>query len=247
MKTRVTVFLLVLFSLPFGVGAADYGVWSRFAARPATTRVAGLVTPAQRVSFNGTWKTIAGGSTLYTVILKQVGNRVTGTYSPGDGKITEGVVTGSKLTFKWTQNGGYEGTGEFTMNKGGKGFTGSSIAVKPSPIKNTWNTYTPAVASFAGTWDTITNGSTAIELTIVQEGDKVTGLYPSANGKIEGTVSGKVLRFKWRSSGGTGTGRFVMDESGLSFSGTWNRGNNPDDVDATWNGKRPGGTGGKAQ
>ena len=39
------------------------------------------------VSFTGTWVTIAGGSTRYTVTLKQTGNKVTGTYTPGNGKI----------------------------------------------------------------------------------------------------------------------------------------------------------------
>ncbi|MEO6392017.1 MAG: hypothetical protein ABIP75_09215, partial [Pyrinomonadaceae bacterium] len=49
-----------------------------------------------------------------------------------------------------------------------------------------------------------------------------------------------------KSDGGSGSGRLVMDESGNAFSGTYNRGNNPDDVEATWNGKRAeaGGSGG---
>ena len=47
------------------------------------------------------------------------------------------------------------------------------------------------------------------------------------------------------SDGGSGSGRFVMDESNWAFSGTYNRGDNPDEVDATWNGNRPAGKGGK--
>jgi hypothetical protein len=73
---------------------------------------------------------------------------------------------------------------------------------------------------------------------MVQKDDQVTGTYPGTNGKIEGTVTGRVLRFKWESDRGTGSGRFVMDESAKAFSGTYNRGDNPDDVDATWNGLR---------
>lgn len=194
---------------------------------------------AQAVSFSGTWKTIAGGSHQYTVILKQIGNKVTGSYSPGNGKIFDGVVTGNTLTFKWTQDGGHEGTAEFTMDQDGKGFTGSSTALKPKEFTVTWNTYKPPVTSFAGAWETITNGKHSVPLTIVQTGAKVTGLYPGNNGKIEGTVSGRVLRFKWESDGGTGSGRFVMEDGAQAFSGTYNRGNDPDEVDFTWNGKRP--------
>ncbi len=198
------------------------------------------------VSFSGTWKTIAGGTHQYTVILKQVGNEMTGSYSPGNGKIFDGVVSGNKVTFKWTQDGGYEGTGEFTMDQDGKGFKGSSTALKPKEFTNTWNTYEPEVASFAGNWETISDGQNSISLTVVQTGNKVTGLYPSKNGKIEGTVVGQVLRFKWESDGGSGSGRFVMNESGFSFSGTYNRGDDPDEVEATWNGTHKGGSGGKS-
>jgi hypothetical protein len=208
-------------------------------------RTEGLRKAVPPGSFTGTWKTLSGGSYPYTVILKQTGNKVTGSYSPGNGVIREGVVVGNKVTFKWTQDNGYEGTGEFTLDKTGKGFTGSSTASKPKQFTVTWNTYVPTAASFNGTWDTISAGRYAIPLTISQNGTSVTGVYPGNNGKIEGTVSGKVLRFKWRSDGGTGSGRFIMDESGTSFSGTFNRGNNPDDVDSTWNGKRPEAGGGK--
>lgn len=202
------------------------------------------------VSFAGTWKTIAGGTHQYTVTLKQVGNQVTGSYSPGNGKIFDGVVTGNKLTFKWTQDGGYEGTAEFRMyddgeEVDGKGFAGFSHALKPTEFTVPWNTYTPPVTSFAGNWETISDGQFSIPLTIVQTGNKVTGLYPGNNGKIEGTVSGKVLRFKWESDGGSGSGRFVMDEGGQAFSGTYNRGDDPDEVEATWNGKHQAYTGGK--
>ena len=194
---------------------------------------------AQAVSFTGTWKTIAGGTNQYTVILKQVGKTVTGSYSPGNGKIFGGVVSDNKLTFKWTQDGGFEGTGEFTMDQDGQGFTGSSTALKPKEFTSTWNTYKPPVTSFAGTWETITNAKHQFVLTMVQTGDKVSGVYPRGNGKMEGTVVGRVLRFKWQSDGGSGTGRLVMEDGGKAFSGTYNKGDNPDDVENTWNGKLP--------
>jgi hypothetical protein len=57
------------------------------------------LTGAAAVSFTGTWNTIAGGTHEYTLRLQQVGDKVTGSYSPGNGKIFDGVVTGRKLTF----------------------------------------------------------------------------------------------------------------------------------------------------
>jgi hypothetical protein len=198
-----------------------------------------------KVSFTGTWKTIAGGTHQYTVILKQTDNEVTGSYSPGNGKIFDGVVKNRKLTFNWTQDGGYEGTGEFRLDEDGKGFTGSSTALKPREFTNTWNSYKPELISFAGNWETTSDGQHSIPLTIVQTGNKVTGLYPSKNGKIEGTVTGRVLRFKWESDGGSGSGRFVMNDDWWSFSGTYNTGEDPDDVEGTWNGTNKGGSGGK--
>jgi hypothetical protein len=101
------------------------------------------------------------------------------------------------------------------------------------------NSYAQKPIDFTGTWKTVMmiNGSHSFSLTLVQTGDQATGVY-SGNGRIEGTVSGRVLRFTWRSDRGTGSGRFVMDEKERAFSGTYNRGSNPDDVDSTWSGLR---------
>lgn len=78
---------------------------------------------------------------------------------------------------------------------------------------NPSNSYAQKPIDFTGTWQTILmmNGKSTITLTIVQNGDQVVGSY-AGNGKIEGTVSGKVLRFTWQSDKGSGSGRFVMDE-----------------------------------
>lgn len=97
--------------------------------------------------------------------------------------------------------------------------------------------YAQKPLDFTGTWITQRDGKNAMPLTLAQTGDQVTGSY-TGNGKIEGTVSGKVLRFKWQSDSGSGSGRFVMEEKQRQFSGTYNRGENPDDVDATWSGQR---------
>jgi len=247
MKTFVMLLTLSLLAIAPGVGAANSVVQPRIETQPGLARTEGLSRSAAPVSFTGTWKTLAGGTNQYTVILEQIGNAVTGSYSPGNGKIFDGVVTDNKLTFKWTQDGGFEGTAEFIMAEDGKGFTGTSNALKPKEFTVTWNTYIPPVTSFAGTWETITNGQHHFVLTMVQTGTQVTGVYPRANGTIVGTVSGRVLRFTWKSDGGSGSGRLVMDETEKAFSGTYNKGDNPDDVEHTWNGKLPPAAGDKAQ
>ncbi len=100
---------------------------------------------------------------------------------------------------------------------------------------------------FAGVWVTVSNNY-KFTLTLQQTGDTVTGTYTPNNGKIEGTVSGKILRFKWTSDGGKGSGRFVLDKGGMAFSGSYSNGDDPDKVDGTWNGTRKvGGGGGKAK
>ncbi|MFT3744325.1 MAG: hypothetical protein QM785_08515 [Pyrinomonadaceae bacterium] len=186
------------------------------------------------VSFTGTWETIAGNSSRYTVQMKQTGNKVVGSYSPRNGKIFGGIVVGNKLTFKWTQDEGYEGTAEFVMDDEGKGFAGSSTAIKPVEMTNTWKTYVPAPpSSFAGTWNLVNNIGVRVPLVIAQEGAKVTGIYPSQNGSIEGTVDGRILQFKWVSDKGSGTGQFRISSSGETFGGTF-----PGFTDFAWWGER---------
>ncbi len=127
MKTLVLMLTLFLLATSSAAPAA------------ARERVEGLGTAVAPVSFNGTWKTIAGGTHQYTVILQQIGNKVTGTYSPGNGKLFDGVISDNRLTFSWTQDGGHEGTAQFTLDQDGKGFTGSSTALKPKEFTVTWN------------------------------------------------------------------------------------------------------------
>ncbi len=267
------------------------------AGRGATTSSdAGL----EAEPYTGIWNTIAGGTHEYTVTLKQVGNSVTGSYSPGNGKIFEGVVVGNRLTFKWSQDGGYEGTGEFTLDENGKGFKGSSTALKPQQFTNTWSTF--GLLSVAGVWETKSmsaeeantrqnlesvGGAVAgvllaslgepvqFTLTLQQDGDKVTGTYtrtwsgtnfggsvtvippgaptrpqPEADkviGKLEGTLTGNILRFKWSSDDGKGRGRFIFDKSEMAFNGTYSHSDDPEDPhEMVWTGTRKiGGGGGK--
>src|ERR1041384_3869776 len=59
---------------------------------------------------------------------------------------------------------------------------------------------------FAGEWETTSN-SAQFTLTLQQIGDKVVGTYTPNNGKIEGTTRDRILRFKWISDSGAGSGR----------------------------------------
>jgi len=116
-------------------------------------------------------------------------------------------------------------------------FLSGIVLVMASGISSS---YAQGSIEFAGTWNAvlIMNGHKEFTLRMVQRGDQVTGTFPG-NGRIEGTISGRVLRFRWQSdSGGKGSGRFVMDEKQFAFNGTYNRGDNPDDVDNTWSGRR---------
>lgn len=192
---------------------------------------------ADKKSFTGVWETVAGSATRYTVRLTQVGKKVTGTYSPRNGKIFSGVVVGNKVTFKWTQDGGYEGTGEFTLNADGKGFTGSATSTKPEVVTHTWSTYVPAPpSSYAGTWDT-TLGYQKITLTVTQKGDKVTGTF-TGDGTITGTVLEKILRFTWKTPKGSGSGKIRISTSGMTFFGYLNKGPDPEVEETKWEGIR---------
>jgi hypothetical protein len=196
--------------------------------------------PGAKAAFTGVWETVAGSATRYSVELTQIGNKVTGTYTPGNGEIFGGVVLGDKVTFKWTQDGGYSGTGEFTLNADRKGFTGSSTTVKPSPATHPWSTFDPGPPrSFAGTWDLVNNNGVRIPVTIVQNGSKATGLYPAQNGKLEGTVEGRILRFKWESSKGSGNGEFNISNSGQTFGVTFKKGNGTAIAESGSWGERP--------
>jgi hypothetical protein len=197
---------------------------------------------AVKAPFTGVWDTVAGSATRYTVQLTQVGNKVTGTYSPHNGKITGGIVVGNKLTFTWTQDGGWAGTGEFTLDPDRKGFAGSSTATKPTAVTHPWKTYKPEPPwSFAGTWaiwKLTSEFSTNITLSISQKGDKITGTFPSKNGTIEGTVIGRNLRFKWESDEGSGSGMFSISTSKVAFGGWFNEGDDPDVEGTRWHGER---------
>jgi hypothetical protein len=92
-------------------------------------------------------------------------------------------------------------------------------------------------ASFAGNWMAVTNDA-RYAMTLQQVGSTVIGTFTPNNGKMEGTVTDNILRFKWSTGGGTGSGRFVMDKEQMNFHGTYSLGNDPDKAEGFWYGKR---------
>jgi hypothetical protein len=91
-----------------------------------------------------------------------------------------------------------------------------------------------AAGTFTGEW-----ASTFGPLTLKQVGTRVTGTYPDLNGTLEGTVTGKVLRFQWKEGeSGKGSGRFILSDDGNSFTGFWDYGDKPDEAANGWDGKK---------
>jgi hypothetical protein len=113
---------------------------------------------------------------------------------------------------------------------------------KPKNSDNSGNTN---IYSFAGTWETHSNNA-QFAMTLQQTGNAVTGTYTPGNGKLEGTVKDNILRFKWSSDSGGGSGRFITDDGEMIFSGSYSNGDNPDNVDGLWIGTRKMGGGKRA-
>ena len=77
--------------------------------------------------------------------------------------------------------------------------------------------------TWTGRWDTRwRDGGARMEL--VQQGNRVTGVYPSYGGQIEGEVVGRELRGRWVEGKRTGGLSFVLAPDGRSFMGRFDTG-----------------------
>lgn len=88
-----------------------------------------------------------------------------------------------------------------------------------------------ATYSWTGTWS-----SDWGDMTLTQNGSKVTGTYTHDGGTISGTVSGNTLTGTWKEPGQVGKISWVMSSDGKSFNGKW--GYNDDTPGNTWIGTR---------
>ena len=89
---------------------------------------------------------------------------------------------------------------------------------------------TTAQGEWSGEWQTYWRDGLA-QITMVQDGSRVTGTYRPDEGVIEGTVSDGVLSGTWREPGGEGGFVFALTGEGDSFTGRFSDGQ-------YWNGER---------
>jgi hypothetical protein len=92
---------------------------------------------------------------------------------------------------------------------------------------------------WTGKWESAQWGT--MELT--QTGNSVTGIYSWDEGRIDGTVSGNVLRGTWSEAPSyaplddAGDFEFALSSDGNSFTGKWRYGSSGD-WEGDWNGER---------
>ncbi|WP_172329637.1 mechanosensitive ion channel family protein [Mangrovicoccus sp. HB161399] len=89
----------------------------------------------------------------------------------------------------------------------------------------------PAAAQdWTGEWQSFWRDGLA-QITLEQQGDRVTGSYRPDDGEIEGTVQGQVLTGTWREPGSSGGFTFALSDDGQRFTGRFADGE-------YWNGSR---------
>ena len=144
------------------------------------------------------------------------------------------------MRIKGINNGGIGGRGTYqVLLDGAVDFAPATMADNKSTEPEVRTDDSTETTSFAGTWLTVANGN-RFELRLQQRGNRVTGDYIPFNGRIEGTVSGQTLRFKWTQEGGvSGSGKFSMIKSDQSFTGSFRTAGNPNAAETPWNGTRP--------
>jgi hypothetical protein len=144
------------------------------------------------------------------------------------------------MRIKGINNGSIGGRGTYqVLLDGAVNFAPATMADNKSTEPEVRPDDSTETTSFAGTWLTTANGN-RFELRLQQRGNRVTGVYIPFNGRIEGTVSGQTLRFKWTQEGGvSGSGRFSMIKSDQSFTGSFRTDGSAKAVETAWNGTRP--------
>ncbi len=207
---------------------------------------------AANVDFSGNWETWTDKNWTYKLTLEQNGRQVDGSYVAQDGSNGEihGIVKGNVLRFEWSQDGGFRGTGQFSM-KGDDSFAGvyqaeENAKLGPNELQGSWFGKRNSKANFSGVWDTITDKGWTYKITLRQKGKRVSGTYivqDGSQGSISGEVNGRSLSFEWEQDGGfTGEGQFSLATDGASFSGVYSaepqQGLAPEFLQGTWKGNK---------
>ncbi len=215
--------------------------------------------PAPWVDFSGTWETVTGQGNTFTMLLSQLGNKVKGTYSPGNGTISGTISSNGNLTYTWIQNGGKEGlgSGTFQPSRDSASFQGwfNRKIGNPEMAMGSWTgrkissmvSSAPTVQTlpmtinqnYAGTWNLLSSSGNRFVMQLSQSGNQVSGTYSPRNGRIDGQIGGDGrLVYRWAEDGAKGTGAFTMTPAGTAVDGTFGYGDNPNDVSGTWGGTR---------
>ena len=189
-------------------------------------------------------------SDFHELTIIQNGNQVTGTYKYRGGRI-EGTVSGRTITGWWYQDNG-KGKMVFEFNSEFTEFTGkwgNNDAV-PSGKWNGTRIGGQVVSGLTTVGHTnessnlvLINGiynSDFNELTIIQNGNQVTGTYKYRNGRIEGTLNGRTLTGWWYQDNGKGKMIFEFNSDLSGFTGKW--GNSDATPTGKWNGTKIGGS-----
>lgn len=110
----------------------------RFAALAALCLGLTTFARAAESDFTGTWDTRTDNGRGYEITFLQEGSHVTGTYVVQDGAKgrIDGIVEGKVLQFKWKQDGGFTGTGQFALSASGVAFNGVYRADKQASLQS---------------------------------------------------------------------------------------------------------------
>jgi hypothetical protein len=236
MSRRLRKLTLVVATAAVGVGASS--ALLEGASADASLPV-GVSRPASGApTWAGTWSTTWGA-----MILRQNGNRVEGAYAYSEGRL-RGTVSGRVLRGTWdeapTRAAPSEaGDFEFTLSPDGKSWTGRWRFAQPGDPWKPWlgtcsggpcrngSAGTPSgkasgAPTWAGTWST-TWGAMILR----QNGNRVEGAYAYSEGRLRGTVSGRVLRGTWDEAptraapSEAGDFEFTLSPDGKSWTGRW--------------------------
>ena len=168
--------------------------------------------------FAGVWVT-DGQELLFEVD----GDRVAGLLSSDPPVQVIGKVSGRRMRMGAVVAGQIRAQADLLLAEDGRSFSGRWIVPEgasgsPAEKEAEFTGVRPGSLGFAGSWSS-TFGRMRLEVS----GSKVTGTYELAGPcAIEGTVDGRLLRFRYAEPGGvSGSGEFRLAEDGASFTGRW--------------------------
>lgn len=178
---------------------------------PTATVVSGV--------WSGSWETNCSGAVCGGMELLQTGNTVVGTYAGGQGTIN-GTVTGNHLTGTWSRNA-TSGSIDFWISASGQRWQGSYDGYYAWCGRRTGGSYPSpcGLSSWAGTWTTNCGLAICGNMTLLQDGADVTGIYGGGSGTITATVNGSTLTGTWMRNASSGNFTFDMQINGDQFKG----------------------------